>query len=180
MKKQHQSLIAITVFGFLTLASLAMAQRNSANRMAAGDTTFVTKAAQGGMAEVQMGQLAKEHAANQAVKNFGQKMIEDHTRINNELKQIATNKGIALPTGLDSKDQSTYDRLSKLNGPAFDKAYLEDMVRDHRADITEFNHEADRGTDPDLKAFAAKTLPTLEGHLQLAETTLNEVKMTKQ
>ncbi len=147
--------------------------------MAAGDSTFATKAAQGGMAEVKLGELAKEHASSSDVKTFGQRMIDDHTKANDELKTVASKKGITLPTDIDAKDQATYDRLSKLNGAAFDRAYMRDMVSDHRTDISEFKKEASSGTDPDLKEFASKTLPTLESHLQLAQTTESKVKSEK-
>lgn len=116
-----------------------------------------------------MGQLAKDHAQNQAVKDFGQRMVDDHTKAGDELKGIAQQKGMTLPTSLDAKDQATFDRLSQLNGAEFDRAYMADMVRDHKTDIADFKREADRGTDADLKAFASKTLPTLQEHLSMAE-----------
>jgi len=156
----------------------AMAE-NTANRMTGGDSNFATKAAQGGMAEVQLGQLAESNASSQQVKNFGQRMVTDHTKANDELKSIASRKGMTLPTGLDAKDQAEYDRLSKLNGAAFDRAYMQMMVSDHRKDVNEFENEANNGTDPDLKAFAGKTLPTLHEHLQMAETTDAQVKKEK-
>jgi putative membrane protein len=128
------------------------------------------------MAEVQMGQLATQKASNPDVKAFGQQMVDDHTKANNELKDIASKKGLTLPTGLDAKDQATYDRLSKLSGAEFDRAYMADMVRDHRADIAEFEKEASQGSDPDIKSFASKTLPTLRHHLEMAESTDAKVK----
>ena len=169
--------IAIAALGILSLAPVSPAQTNqSANRLASADTTFATKAAQGGMAEVKLGNLAKDHASSDAVKKFGQRMVDDHTKANDELKSIASKKGISLPSDIDAKDQATYDRLSKLNGAAFDKAYMADMVKDHRTDIAEFQREANGGQDPDLKAFAGKTLPTLQDHLKEAETTDREVR----
>jgi putative membrane protein len=152
---------------------------SSANRMSAADSTFASKAAQGGMAEVKLGHLAKEKASSRAVKEFGQKMIDDHTKANDELQSIAAKKGITLPATIDSKDQATYDRLSKLSGAEFDRAYMRDMVSDHRTDVSEFRRESEHGADPDLKAFAAKTLPTLEEHLKMAEQTEGQVKAEK-
>jgi putative membrane protein len=149
--------------------------KGSANRLT-GSSTFVMKAAHGGMAEVELGQLATERASDASVKDFGQRMVTDHSKANDELKQIASSKGINLPTTLDAKNQATKDRLSKLNGAAFDRAYMQDMVNDHREDVNEFRRESQRGTDPEVKAFAAKTLPTLEEHLKLAESTLAKVK----
>ena len=172
---KHSAIVITTAISGL-LVSAAVAQQNSANRMAAGDTSFVTKAGQGGMAEVELGRLAVQKASNEQVKQFGQRMIDDHSKVNNELKTLCSNKGITAPTGIDSADQSRKDKLSGLSGAAFDKAYMEDMVSDHKKDVSEFEHEASRGTDPEVKAFASKTLPTLQQHLQLAEQTLAQVK----
>lgn len=140
------------------------------------DNGFMTKAAQGGLAEVELGRMAATHASNQQVKQFGQRMVDDHSKANNELQEIAAQEGVTLPTTLDAKDQAEKDKLSSLNGSDFDKAYMEDMVKDHRADIAEFKKEANSGTDPSLKTFAGKTLPTLQEHLTLAESAEKEVK----
>jgi putative membrane protein len=164
----------------LACAPALLAQTGNSDRMtngnlSAADRTFAMKAAQGGMAEVKLGELAKDHAQSQAVKDFGQKMIDDHTKANDELKSLAAQKNITLPTSIDAKDQATYDRLSKLNGAAFDKAYMKDMVADHRKDVAEFHKEANSGKDPDLKSWAGKTVTTLEGHLSMAESTEKQV-----
>lgn len=153
-------------------------QQNQANRMKAADNTFASKAAQGGMAEVELGRMATQQAANAKVKQFGQRMVDDHSKANEQLKSIASNKGVTLPNMLDSKDEATKNKLSSLRGAEFDKAYMEDMVSDHEKDLAEFQHEADHGTDPDMKAFAAKTLPTLQHHLQMAKDALADVKST--
>lgn len=177
--KEHLNLFAgasVCALALFATGVWAQTSNGSANRLTPGDSTFATKAAQGGMAEVKLGELAKEKASSQAVKDFGQKMVDDHTKANDELKGIAGRKGITLPESLDSKDQANYDRLSKLSGPAFDRAYMRDMVTDHRTDVNEFKREANGGTDADLKAFASKTVPTLEEHLRLAESTDNEVR----
>jgi putative membrane protein len=180
--KKHQLLLAgAGAFGLLLFGVAAPAQQNgtSANRLSSADSTFATKAAQGGLAEVQLGQLAKDKASNQAVKDFGQRMIDDHTKANDDLKNVASKEGITLPTSLDAKDQATYDRLSKLSGPEFDKAYMHDMVMDHRTDVNEFRRESEHGANPGLKAFATRTLPVLEQHLSLAEQTDAKVKNEK-
>ena len=133
------------------------------------DHSFMVKAAQGGMAEVELGQLAQQNAQSQQVKDFGQRMVNDHSKANDELKQLASQQGVSLPATLDAKDQATKQRLSKLHGAAFDKAYMQDMVMDHKKDIAEFKHEASAGNDQGVKDWASKTLPTLESHLQQAE-----------
>ena len=102
------------------------------------DRPFITEMAQGGMAEVKLGQLATEKGSSQTVKDFGQKMVDDHGKANNELKQLASQKSWTLPTDISANDQATYDRLSKLSGAQFDKEYMADMVKDHKADVAEF------------------------------------------
>ncbi len=163
--------------GMALFALVAMAQSNhsTANRMTA-DHTFATKAAQGGLAEVQLGNLAKDKASSPDVKSFGERMVTDHSKANDELKQIAAKKNITLPTTMDAKSQATYDRLSKLSGAEFDRAYMKDMVTDHRMDVNEFKKESEHGSDPDFKSFAGKTLPTLEEHLRMAESTDAKVR----
>src|SRR5689334_15410130 len=121
--------VGIAALGTMAIAQTQPGGKMAANRMTA-DSTFVTKAAQGGMAEVKLGNLAKEKAESPDVKNFGQTMVTDHTKAGDELKQIASSKNITLPTDIDAKDQAKYDRLSKLSGAAFDRAYMRDMVAD--------------------------------------------------
>jgi putative membrane protein len=106
-------------------------------------------------------------------------MVDDHTRVNNDLKQLASSKGITLPTDLDTKHKETVDRLSKLTGEQFDKAYMNDMIEDHTKDVADFRKEASEAGDPDVKAFAAKTLPTLEEHLALAKSINSKVQKEK-
>jgi putative membrane protein len=171
--KQHFAIAAALLAGCLFAAGPAAAQTH-ANRSTA-DRTFMMKAAQGGMAEVELGTLAKNNGSSPDVKEFGSKMVDDHTAANNELKQIAAKENVTLPTSLDAKDQALKDRLSKLSGPAFDKAYMAAMVKDHEHDVTEFRREASSGQDPEVKQFAAKTLPTLQGHLEMAKTTHQKV-----
>ena len=174
MRKSVTLLAAMAI----SCGSLLVAQSGNADRMngsGSADQTFMMKAAQGGMAEVQMGQLAKDHAQSQAVKDFGQRMVDDHSKAGDELKGLASQKGVTLPSDMDAKDKAIYDRLSKLNGAAFDKAYMRDMVADHKADIAEFRRESNSGKDPDTKAWASKTLPTLEEHLKMATSTNKDV-----
>jgi putative membrane protein len=158
------------------VSGVAMAQQTEAKHaMKSADTSFATKAAQGGMAEVQLGELAGQRAAKESVKQFAQQMVNDHSKANDEFKALATNKGIDLPSGIDTKSQQLHTRLSALNGDAFDRAYMQAMVADHREDVAEFQKEANHGTDPELKAFAAKTLPTLQQHLRMAQEALADV-----
>ncbi len=168
-------LAQVTGLVIFALAAVAFAQ-DSANRLANADNTFAMNAAAGGIAEVQMGQLAVQNAADPAVKAFGQKMVNDHSKANDQLKIIAAQKGVTLPGSMTAKDQATYDHLAKLNGAEFDRAYMADMVKDHRTDISEFEKEANSGSDAELKGFATNTLPTLRQHLEMAEDTDAKVK----
>jgi putative membrane protein len=106
--------------------------------------------------------------ASPAVKNFGRRMVQDHSKANNELKDVTSKENIPLPNEMDKSDQATYDRLSKLSGDAFDRAYARDMVKDHSKDVSEFQKEAKNGKDESIKNFAAQTLPTLQNHLDQA------------
>ena len=135
---------------------------------ASQDASFAKKAASGGMTEVAMGQLAESHGQSADVKSFGQRMVQDHGAANDKLKAAAAQENIQLPTRPDSTDQKAIDRLSSLHGAAFDKAYAQTMVKDHRKDISEFKMEARRAKSP-VQNFAQATLPTLQEHLQLAE-----------
>ncbi len=138
--------------------------------MKSSDATFALKAAQGGTAEVKLGQLAVEKASNPEVKSFGQRMVDDHTKANEELKSIAAKSNMTLPATMGAKDQALYDKLSKLSGAAFDQAYMKAMVKDHEEDVKEFQKEAAKGTNPGIKNFASSTLPILQEHLQMAKS----------
>lgn len=173
--KRNTVLITIAIAGLVVCS--AWAKKNSANRLAgSADGAFMTKAAQGGMAEVELGNLAVERASSPKVKEFGQRMVTDHSKANDDLKALSSKKGMTPPSGLDGASQATKDKLSRLNGADFDHAYMQDMVKDHQKDIAEFQKEADHGSDPDVKAFASKTLPTLQDHLRMAQDTLAAVK----
>jgi putative membrane protein len=149
---------------------------STAQSVPSSDKSFAEKAAIGGLAEVEMGKLAQEKAGSEQVKQFGQRMVDDHSKANDELKQVATAKGLTLPTDLDAKHKSKLDKLQKLSGAQFDRAYMDDMVADHKQDVGEFQKEAKSGKDSDIKGFASKTLPTLQEHLKMAESTHAAVK----
>ncbi|MBE9209795.1 DUF4142 domain-containing protein [Nostoc sp. LEGE 06077] len=143
------------------------------NNLSASDRQFINEAAQGGLAEVKLGQLASQRAANNEVKQFGLRMVQDHTQVNTQLKQLAARKGVKLPTALNRENQQLQERLSKLSGANFDREYMTHMVQDHQKDVSAFQTEAQQGQDPDVKAFAAQTLPTLQEHLQQARSIVN-------
>jgi putative membrane protein len=147
----------------------------SASKAASMDTKFVKDAAQGGLAEVDLGNVAKSNGTNDAVKQFGDRMVTDHSKANDELKSLAQQKGWTLPSEPKAADKAKKDRLSKMNGATFDKAYMRDMVQDHQMDVKEFQKCASSCKDPELKAWAAKTVPTLQDHLKMAQDGAKQV-----
>ncbi len=139
------------------------------------DTHFAKEAAQGGMAEVKMGQLAQDKGSNDAVKTFGKRMVDDHSKAGEKLKEAASKENVTLPTDISAKERVVYDRLSKLNGGAFDRAYAKDMVKDHQADVAAFQKEVNGGKSESLKSFASDALPTLQDHLKEAKEMMKTV-----
>jgi len=140
------------------------------------DSTFVQQAAMDGLAEVQLGQTAAQNATQPEVKQFGQRMVADHGKANDELKALASQKGMTLPTELDAKHKAHVEQMSKMTGAAFDKAYMQHMVSDHQQAVALFQKESKGGADADVKAWAAKTLPTLQEHLKMARETNGKVE----
>jgi putative membrane protein len=140
-----------------------------ASLVSAADTAFLRDAGEGGLMEVKLGELAQTHAASQAVKDFGQRMITDHANMNQDVKNLAGEQHVSLPTELSTKNKRVYDRLSRMNGAEFDKAYIEHMLRDHKADAAAFEGEINSGTDAEDKAVAQKALPTIQDHLRMAQ-----------
>jgi len=129
---------------------------------------FARKAAVGGLLEVELGRLAAEKSSNDRVKEFGQRMVNDHTKANAELKLAAGAQEVELPAEIDARHKATIDRLSKLSGAKFDKAYMRDMVEDHEKDVAEFEKAAAHSGDSPIKNFAGKNLSTLREHLKMA------------
>jgi putative membrane protein len=156
-------------------ATTTGATGGTSSAMAPEDKEFMSKAGMGGLAEVQMGNLALQKASSADVKAFGQRMVTDHSKANEELQQLATTKGVALPTELAGEHKDAMEHLSSLSGKDFDKAYMKHMVEDHVKDVGEFEKASTTAQDSDLKAWAGKTLPTLKEHLQLAQTVSGKV-----
>jgi len=141
----------------------------SATPLEAADTGFVMKAAKGGMMEVELGNYAQQNAASQRVKDFGGMMVRDHSQANDELKSIVANKSVTLPAAVTGDEKKHMDMLMKKTGKDFDKAYMSMMVEDHKKDINEFEKATKNVMDPDVKAWASKTLPVLRTHLDSAQ-----------
>jgi putative membrane protein len=149
-------------------SSASGAQGAAKGAPAAADAMFIRTAAMDGMAEVEHGRLAAQNAAHDDVKQFGQRMVDDHSKAGDELKGLASQKNVTLPTELDAKHKAMHEKLSKMNGAAFDRAYMAHMVTAHQQAVALFQKEASGGKDADAKAWAAKTLPTLQEHLKTA------------
>jgi len=133
------------------------------------DRKFVMEAAQGGMAEVEMGRLATERGASDEVKQFGQRMVDEHSKANTELAELATNMRFEPPKELAPEMAKMRDQLSQLSGADFDREYMRMMVEDHEKDVKKFERQATKGNAGSVKDFAAKTLPTLQEHLKMAK-----------
>ena len=136
---------------------------------ASDDQSFVTKASQGGIAEVELGQLALARGQSQAVKAFAQKMVDDHSKANAELATVATAAGASMAAAPSPEQKAVAAKLEGLSGAAFDRAYATQMVDDHEKTVALFEKEAEAGGNAGIKAFAAKTLPTLRTHLEHAK-----------
>ena len=159
-------ILALAV-GAISLAVAVRAETSStgdSSSLSAKDKTFMKKAAKGGTIEVAMGQVAEQKAQSDDVKSFGKRMVTDHSKANDELKSIASKKGVQLP----SKEQT-----GKWTS---DKAYMDMMVKDHEKDLAEFKEEANSGSDPDLKRFADDTAKMIQEHLDLAKETQGKLK----
>ena len=143
-----------------------MMQGNS--NLPAQDRSFVMKAAEGGQMEVQMAQTAVSKATNPEVKQFAQRLLDDHSKANEELKALATAKSVTISTETSPKTQKMITEMEKYSSEQFDREYMKDMVKDHQKDIALFEREARTGRDAEVKSWAEKTLPTLREHLKMA------------
>ena len=163
------SLVAAALVALTGPAAAQIQLVNEANR------EFVSKAATGGTAEVELGRVATQRAVRPSVRSFAERMVADHGRANAELAALAGRKGLDVPTALEPSQQAMRDRLSGLSGPDFDRAYMSEIVRDHTEDIALFERAAEISSDPDLKAWATRSLPMLRDHLALARQVNSEV-----
>ena len=145
---------------------LAMPCAQAAPTVVTADQNFILAAAQGGMTEVKLGDLAAQNGTRADVKEFGQMMVKDHSAINADLKALAAQKGVPLPDSLDAKHQGMVDKMAALSGSAFDEAYIATMVKGHKMDAKEFKAESAATTDADIKSFVEKSLPVVQMHLE--------------
>jgi putative membrane protein len=161
----------MNIFIFPVLASIAIVSQGAmAQSMNSEDRTFVNKVAQAGNAEIAIGKIAVAQSTQSDVRNFAQQMIDDHTKAGDELGAIAGKKNMAPPTTPDSAHQKLTRKLEKLHGRKFDDKYINDAgVKDHKEVIALFESEIKNGSDPDVRSFAEKTLPTIKHHYEMAQ-----------
>jgi len=139
------------------------------------DSKFMMMAAMSDMNEISASNAALSKSSNEEVKKFAQMMVDDHTKASEELKPIAMSKNVMLPTDTDAKHKAAMEKMSAMSGDGFDKEYIKMMVKDHEKAVSMFQKEADSGKDAEAKAFAAKTLPTLQGHLDMARSMMTKM-----
>lgn len=173
-KRVLMTVAAIGVASVIVGTGLAPAQ-SPRGALSDADHKFVMEAAEDGQMEVELGQLAVQKASSEAVKQFGQRMATDHAKAGQELAQLAAGKGVELPKQPARKTRTEKERLAKASGAAFDREYVEMMVKAHEKDVAAFKRESQQAKDPDLKAWVTKTLPTLEDHLKLIKQIESQV-----
>lgn len=231
MNRRVMVITAILIVGLLASLGLASAMQQDSvkdnsmkkdstqigSMLGSDDKKFIMEALHGGMMEVELGKMAVDKASSADVKQFAQRMVDDHSKANDELMQLASQKGISMPadhammgksdqsaasdtanptgqtssagagqTGSESKHhdvmmkaQATKDKLAKFSGADFDREYMDTMVKDHVKDVKEFEEASAKAKDADVKAWAAKTLPTLREHLQMARDVNSKVAGSK-
>ena len=174
MKLMTKPAILLAVGGLFLLPGLpALAQKTdqsvNSRPLSIGDGHFVREAGEGGIFQVAAGRLAVQKASNSDIRQFGQRMIDDHSKANDELKRIAAKDSLTFPARMSSRDHATLNRLSNLSGTAFDRAYIRDMVKDHESDLAAFQREANNGANADVKTWAMNTVPMIQDHLSQAK-----------
>lgn len=163
-----KTLLATTLAAVLvTFGQTSFAKEKSAK--ANPDAMFVKKAADGGMTEVELGKVADKNGEKQEVKDFGKQMVEDHGKANDNLKTVAGKLNLPVPEKVSPKHQAKIDKMSKMSGAAFDKAYVQDMIKDHEMDIAEFEAADKEVKDADLKKFIEETIPVMKHHLEMVK-----------
>ncbi len=160
--------ICIAATFSIALADAAQPPSDKGDHIVTGaDLAFLNNAGPGGEAEVELGRLAAKRAESKEVRQFAQQMVEDHSKAGAKLKELAHQKNVTLPPGVMPKSKQTMEKLTKLQGAEFDRAYVQTMVQVHEKDVAAFSAFAKSATDADVKAFASATLPTLQHHLQM-------------
>lgn len=179
MNRKNQIFATAAFAGLLALAPVfaqdKMDKKGSMGQLSSQDRKFVMDAAVGGMMEIEMGRMAAQKAASADVKAFGQRMVTDHGKANDKLKQIASQMGVTLPTTLPADKRQEMEKITRLSGAEFDKMYMSHMVKDHKKDVSEFEKQASKGDNDTLQSFAQTTLSTLREHHRMAQDVATKV-----
>ncbi len=179
MKKQPMVMAVLLTASIFTITyghKTALSQPNlipiqlTRNNVRQRQQKFINKVAQGNLAEIELGRLSEQKAESNEVKQFGRIMVTDHTRLNQELQDLAHQKGATFPSDIGKENKRIKTNLENLSGADFDKAYIQQMVADHNKDIALYRRQSQQGDDEDLKNWAAKNLPILQEHLRLARS----------
>jgi putative membrane protein len=155
--------------GLCGLALFVFPAMSQANKLSKADQQFLTMAAETNMTEAHIGQMAESQANSQAAKDFGKQLDQDHTAAYTELLQLAQKEGDDIPRGINTRRNSAITSLASMKGKAFDRAFARDEAMDHQRALAAFQREANHGTDPDVKAYAAKQISTMKSHLDMAK-----------
>jgi putative membrane protein len=172
-----RTILAMTLLATATLASPAYAAGpgDTATQLSKEDKDFLTDTAMGSLYQVKLGQIVAKQAASEDVKRFAQRMVDDHTKVNQKLAELAQKEGVTLPQELDKKHQEMLDKLTRESGPKLERMYLEGAIADHKDDMKAFAREAKDGKNPAVKQFATTSLPVFEDHLTLARQALDRL-----
>ncbi len=170
---RHSAIGIVSLFLWVTSA---IAQDKRASTITFDDAEFVAKAASGGMHEVELGKLASTQARSEDVKKFGEKMVTDHGKAGEALKKAANAAGITLPEKMNEEHQKEFDKFKDKKGDAFDKAYVNHMVKDHEGDVELFTKASKEANNPELKRFATTTLPVVKEHLKMIKKIQDSMK----
>ncbi len=163
--KMYLTFVGLTVLAHAAVAGAAM-----------DSSKFLSQTARDGRAEVDLSQIAAEKAASPEVKQFAQRMIQDHAKMNQDVQDLAARKNIQLPTDLTAQQQAEHQKLETLSGKKFDQEFMRYNVQDHRKDVADFKRQAQQGSDPDIKQLASQSLPALESHLRMAQQVAKQGK----
>ena len=144
-------------------------EKSGAAGKSSADATFIKKAANGGMTEVELGKIAAKNGQKDDVKSFGERMVKDHGKANDDLKSVASKMNVDVPDKVNAKHQATIDKFSKMSGESFDAAYVKEMVKDHKKDIAEFERAQGEVKNEDLKKFISDTVPVMKEHLEMVQ-----------
>ncbi|MGI8889774.1 MAG: DUF4142 domain-containing protein [Chthoniobacterales bacterium] len=177
MKSRTFAVTVLIAAGLCAPWQISRAADDAQMKPTDAEKSFIMKAANGGMTEVELGKIAEQKGATQDVKDFGKRMVHDHGKANDQLKEVAGKMDVEIPDKVDAEHQATIDKFSKMAaGADFDQAYIPAMIKDHNEDIAEFQKEEKTVKNEDLKRFIASTIPVMKEHLMMIEKISKEKK----